>query len=165
MSPAADRPGVQCRPEPAGPPIAVVETFRDTILDTRAASPMAGSIDRASERDAPTTRRMTADDVRRHALALPDTVEADHHGRPSFRVGGRIFATIWDETTVNVMLDEPGIRTAVAAHPGWCSERYWGKRLAAVAVDLPHAVESALAELLADAWEGKSGRPVGSVRP
>ncbi len=101
---------------------------------------------------------MTAEDARRLALALPDAVERDHHGRPSFRVAGRIFATIWDERTMNVMVDEPGIRTAVAEHPAWCSERYWGKRLAAVAVDLKRAPERELRELLSDAAEGKATR-------
>jgi hypothetical protein len=104
--------------------------------------------------------RMTADDARRLALALPDAVEQDHHGRPSFRVVGKIFATIWDERTMNVMVDEPGIRTAVTEHPDWCSQWYWGKRLAAVAVDLPTAPELELRELLSDAWERKAGRPV-----
>ena len=99
---------------------------------------------------------MTADEARRLALALPETVEQDHHGRPSFRVGDRIFATLWDEHTINVMLDEPGIRTAVARHPGWCGERFWGQRLAAVAVDLRRARPDQLAELLADAWEGRA---------
>lgn len=45
--------------------------------------------------------------IRQLALALPATVEMDHHGRPSFRVDGRIFATLWDESHLNVMLDEP----------------------------------------------------------
>ena len=102
---------------------------------------------------------MTADDARRLALALPEVVEQDHHGRPSFRVTGKIFATIWDEATMNVMVDEPGIRTAVAEYPDWCNQRYWGKRLAAAAVDLPRAPEHELRELLTDAWEGKAGRP------
>ncbi|MDQ6834947.1 MAG: MmcQ/YjbR family DNA-binding protein [Actinomycetota bacterium] len=99
---------------------------------------------------------MTAEDARRLALALPETFEQDHHGRPSFRVAG-IFATIWDERTMNVMVDEPGIRTAVAEYPNWCSQRYWGKRLAAVAVDLPRAPERELRELLTDAWEERRG--------
>jgi len=103
---------------------------------------------------------MTAEDARRLALALPDALEQDHHGRSSFRVAGEIFATIWDELTINVMVDEPGIHTAVDSHPEWCSERYWGKRLAAVAVHLPRAPERELGELLADAWETKAGRPV-----
>jgi hypothetical protein len=98
-----------------------------------------------------------ADDARRLALALPETTEQDHHGRPSFRVGNRIFATLWDDRHMNVMLDQPGILTAVQGHP-WCAERWWGKRLAAVAVDLERADAAALAELLADAWEGKAPR-------
>lgn len=101
---------------------------------------------------------MTAEDARRLALALAGTIERDHHGRPSFRVSGKIFATIWNETTMNVMLDGPGIRTAVETYPAWCSERYWGGRLAAVAVALRGAPEQELAEILADAWEAKAGR-------
>ena len=55
----------------------------------------------------------TVTDARRLALALPEAVEQDHHGRPSFRVGGKIFATIWDDEHVNVMLDEAEILAAV----------------------------------------------------
>jgi hypothetical protein len=55
----------------------------------------------------------SVDQARRLALALPEAMEKDHHGRPSFRVGGRIFATLWDQDHMNVMVDEPGILTAV----------------------------------------------------
>jgi hypothetical protein len=99
---------------------------------------------------------VSTDEARRLALSLPETVEQDHHGRPSFRVAGRIFATLWDAEHMNVMLDEPGIRTAVQAHPGACSEAMWGKRLAAVRVELPIVEPGLLGELLADAWEGKA---------
>ncbi len=99
---------------------------------------------------------MTADDACRLALALPDVVEIDHHGRRAFRIAGRHLATLWDEEHMNVMLDEPGIRTAAEAHPEWCAESWWGKRLAAVRVDLKHAPADGLAELLADAWETKA---------
>ena len=37
---------------------------------------------------------ITPNDARRLALALPEAVEQDHHGRPAFRVGGKIFATL-----------------------------------------------------------------------
>ena len=96
------------------------------------------------------------EDARRLALALPGAVEQDHHGRPSFRVSGRIFATLWDEHNMNVMVDEAGILTAVQAHPETCSEVHWGKRLAAVRVDLRRADPALLRELLADAWERKA---------
>lgn len=99
---------------------------------------------------------LTRDDARRLALALPEAVEQDHHGKPSFRVTGKIFATLWDEQHMNVMLDEPGILTAVEANPRICSKVMWGKRLAAVRVDLGATDEPLLADLLADAWERKA---------
>src|SRR2546423_6081412 len=99
---------------------------------------------------------MTSGSSRRLALSLPETFEQDHHGRPSFRVAGRIFATLWDDDHMNVMLDEPGILTAVQAHPEVCSEVMWGKRMAAVRVTLSAADRQFLADLLADAWERKA---------
>jgi hypothetical protein len=56
---------------------------------------------------------------------------------------------------MNVMLDEPGILTAVQESPSICEEVFWGKRLAAVRVDLPRADANLLCELLEDAWEHK----------
>jgi hypothetical protein len=103
---------------------------------------------------------VSREQARQIALALPEAVELDHHGRPSFRVGGRIFATQWDEDHMNVMLDDAGVRTAVQDAPETCAEVWWGKRLAAVRVDLRRADARMLAELLADAWEGKAPRRV-----
>ena len=60
---------------------------------------------------------MTADEARTIALSLSEAVEQDHHGRPSFRVRGRIFATLWDPEHMNVMVDEGGILTAVQSRP------------------------------------------------
>jgi hypothetical protein len=99
---------------------------------------------------------LSADDARRLALDLPETVEQDHHGRPSFRVAGRIFATLWDADHLNVMLDEDGIHTAVSDSPEICVEVWWGRRLAAARVTLSRAEPGLVAELLADAWEGKA---------
>jgi hypothetical protein len=101
---------------------------------------------------------VTAAQARRLALALPETVEQDHHGRPSYRVEGKIFASQWDEHHLNVMLDEGGILTAVQAEPETCTEVWWGKRLAAVRVDLRRVDEALLADLLADAWERRAPR-------
>jgi hypothetical protein len=106
---------------------------------------------------------VTSADARRVALSLPEAIEQDHHGRPSFRVAGRIFATLWDEGHMNVMVDEPGIFTAVQAHPAVCAEVWWGKRLSAVRVDLNAADEGLLADLLTDAWERKA--PARLARP
>ncbi len=101
---------------------------------------------------------ISPDQVRQLALTLPEAVEQDHHGRPSFRVGRRIFATLWDRYHVNVMLDEGGIRTAVADWPGACREFWWGRRLAAAQVDLTAADQGLVRELLTDAWERRAPR-------
>ena len=94
---------------------------------------------------------MTGDDARRLALGLPDVVERDHHGFPSFRTGsrGRIFATLPTEEVLRVMLDEGSIREAVAEWP-WCREGWWGTRLRTVEAVLADADPSSVAELLAD---------------
>lgn len=96
---------------------------------------------------------VTSDQARQLALALGGAIEQDHHGRPSFRVAGKIFATLWDEQQMNVMLDEAGILTTVQAHPDICGEVWWGNRLRAVSVNLSRADRELLADLLADAWE------------
>jgi hypothetical protein len=107
---------------------------------------------------------ISSDRVRALALALPETVEQDHHGRPSFRVEGKIFATLWDEAHANVMLDEPGIQTAVQDHPDACAELWWGKRLRAVQLRLDRATEELVVDLLADAWERKAPRRLSRDR-
>lgn len=38
---------------------------------------------------------MTENGFRRIALSLPGVVEGEHMGHPDFRVGGKIFATLW----------------------------------------------------------------------
>ena len=91
-------------------------------------------------------------------MSLPEAVELDHHGRPSFRVAGKIFATLWTEDRMNVMLDETGILTAVERTPGCCESVWWGKRLAAVGVTLSGVDRELLSDLLADAWEHKAPR-------
>jgi hypothetical protein len=103
------------------------------------------------------------EEARRLALALPEALEQDHHGRPSFRVGGKIFATLWDEGHMNVMLDQAGILTAVQSMPEVCAEVWWGKRLRAVRVALDRVADQQLAELLADAWERKAPRRLTSA--
>ncbi len=100
--------------------------------------------------------------ARELALALPGALERDHHGRPSFRVGGAIFATLWDAEHMNVMVEEDAVATYVQRDPGVYSEVWWGKRLAAVRVTLALAGEEELRELLTDAWEHRGGRAEGA---
>lgn len=101
---------------------------------------------------------VSPDEARAVALSLPEAVEQDHHGRPSFRVGGKIFATLWSDERMNVMLDEGGILTAIDTAPGACEQVWWGKRLSAVGITLSRVDRQFLGELLTDAWEQKAPR-------
>ena len=81
-------------------------------------------------------------EARAVALSLPEAVEQDHHGRPSFRVGGKIFATLWTDERMNVMLDEGGILTAIDSAPGACEHVWWGKRRPQLASPSPVLIAS-----------------------
>src|ERR1700759_2007239 len=95
---------------------------------------------------------LSPDRAREIALALPGAIEQDHHGRPSFRVRGKIFATLWSATELNVMAGDELIRAAVADDPARCSAVFWGTRLSAVRVDLARADEELVTSLLEAAW-------------
>jgi hypothetical protein len=90
------------------------------------------------------------------ALGLPEAVEQDHHGMASFRIRGKIFATVPDDSHLRIMLEDIEIRAVVAEHPDVCSELYWGKRLSCVVVDLPRAAAQLVEELLIEAWARKA---------
>lgn len=117
---------------------------------------IAGALEPTCRRRPPRNAVIDHDRARKLALALPGAVERDHHGRPSFRIADSIFATLWDERTMNVMLDEDGIRTVVQRHPNVCREVWWAGRLRATAVNLQHANEHLLTALLTDAHESKA---------
>jgi hypothetical protein len=101
---------------------------------------------------------VTTDQARAIALSLPEAVEHDHHGRPSFRVDGRIFATLWTPRALNVMVGEDRILAAVEDDPQACSTVFWGRTLSAVRVDLDAAGTELVTDLLAEAWSRKAPR-------
>jgi predicted DNA-binding protein (MmcQ/YjbR family) len=73
----------------------------------------------------------SADDIRRLALTLPEAVEADHHGMPSFRVRGKIFSTIHvAQPRMMVKLDPEDQLNLAEAHPGVIEPvpGYWGRK-------------------------------------
>ncbi|MBI1689453.1 MmcQ/YjbR family DNA-binding protein [Methylorubrum rhodesianum] len=94
------------------------------------------------------------EDVRALALMLPEALEGAHQGHPDFRVGGRIFATLWtDEARVVVRLTpEAQARLldtdpdAFEPVPGAWGTRGW------TSLDLDMAEEEALRAALLTAW-------------
>ena len=96
----------------------------------------------------------TPDDVRTLALSLPESVEADHHGIPSFRVRGKIFCTIHTETPrMMVKLDPEDQRNLAEAHPGVVEAvpGYWGRK-GSTFVSYQQADRALIETLLDMAW-------------
>lgn len=87
---------------------------------------------------------------------MPEATEQEHHGIPSFRVRGRIFATVPDGAHVRVMLEAEEIEAAVAEYPDACAPFSWGARLACVVVALGSAPPELVGDLLTDAWRRKA---------
>ena len=94
------------------------------------------------------------DDVRRLALALPEALEVDHFGSPSFRVKGKIFATLGETADrLTLKLDPEDRHNLMAAYPGVIEpvEGYWG-RSGWTLVDFAGCGEELVASLLKIAW-------------
>ena len=107
----------------------------------------------------------TTDRVRELALALPEVTEADHHGRPSFRLGSRVLATLPEGGGVNVMVGEELARAAAQEQPAAVELLWWGRRLCGVHVHLEHADEQLVTELLDDAWRRRAPARLRSAHP
>ena len=97
---------------------------------------------------------ITRDDVRGWALALPETVEADHHGMASFRVAGKIFCTIHvDHPRAMVKLAPEDQHNWTQAHPDAVEAvpGYWGRKGSSF-VWLDRADAALMTTLLGLAW-------------
>ena len=97
-------------------------------------------------------------DVRRLALSLPEANEKGHHGIPSFRVANKIFATVPDDTHVNVMVGPDETAMALGASPEACEQLWWGKQQAGVRISVAAADIDLLTVLLREAWLRKAPR-------
>ncbi len=95
-------------------------------------------------------------ELRYLALSFPDTSEEEHHDRPSFRVCGKIFATLPDDEHINVMLDAEAAHIATVITPETCKALWWGERLTGITVALADAELDMLAAVLTAAWRRKA---------
>jgi len=100
---------------------------------------------------------VSAAGVRKLALALPESTEQPHHDMTSFRVRGKIFATMPPEGgRLHVFLAEPEVVPYCAEFPGVVEELWWGKRLSGCRVLLRHADRALVREMLAESWRRKA---------
>jgi len=96
-------------------------------------------------------------EARRFALSLPEATEEPHFEKSSFRVRGKIFATVPEGGRhLNVFVDEHEVRASVAEAPQVFEELWWGKKLSGVRVTLAGADTGRVRELLEEAWRRKA---------
>lgn len=99
---------------------------------------------------------MNVRDVRRLALALPEATEAPHFDRTSFRVRGKIFATVAsDGSSLNVFVDDEQRELMVAVDPKAYETLKWGK-IVYLHVHIAAAKARDVKTLLRAAWERKA---------
>ena len=100
---------------------------------------------------------MELEEVRRFALSLPGATEEPHFEKTSFRVRGKIFATVPpDEQHLHVLVGEGEARAAVADDSTAFEELWWGRQLKGVRVSLPAAPPHRVAELLEESWRRRA---------
>jgi hypothetical protein len=102
---------------------------------------------------------LTLVQVRRLALALPETEETPHFDRTSFRVRGKIFLTAKpDEPFIHVFVGEDAREPALAMHPDCMTKLLWGGKAVGLRILLTSAPAAALEDLIRAAWRAKAPR-------
>jgi hypothetical protein len=104
---------------------------------------------------------MTADDFRRLALALPDTDERTHHGKPDFRVRGKVFGSLEPAAgrgTVKLTADEQELLMGAEPDVFTPAAGAWGRQ-GWTRINLPAVGEPTLRDALHRAWRNTAGSP------
>jgi hypothetical protein len=102
-------------------------------------------------------------DARKFALSLPETTEEPHFAAGSFRVRGKIFATIPPgEKQLRIFLESEEVHALIAEEPATFEPVVWGKRVVTggVCVNLAAAKATVVRELLEEAWRLRAPKRV-----
>lgn len=101
--------------------------------------------------------------IRTHALALPEVSEEPHFDFSSFRVRGKIFATVPpDKEHLHVFLREESRISALELCCAFAEDLHWGKKILGLRVSLPEAEAAAVKKLLDQAWEEKAPKALAA---
>lgn len=108
------------------------------------------------------------EDVRRHALKLPEAEEGTHFGLPSFTVRGKGFAGLQKGATHALVSVSQAEAEALAAEDPDTYEavsRNGGRIFVGVRIDLATVAPDRLAALLAHAWRHRAPKRLAAAHP
>ena len=99
---------------------------------------------------------MSPERIRQFALSLPDATEEPHFHFASFRINGKIFATMPpSDRLLHVFAPEEDRISAIARDPEVYEELNWGQRVVGLRVVLEHADPELVLDLLEAAYDSK----------
>lgn len=109
---------------------------------------------------------MNIEQARLYAMSLPGTAEAPHHKYSSFRVGGKIYATVPpDGLHLHVFVDEVEREHALALSPDACQKLFWGETAVGLRIILAKAKPAPVQRLLHCAWTRKAPKKSIAAHP
>jgi hypothetical protein len=107
---------------------------------------------------------MKLDEIRSFSLSLPKTTEQPHFDLSSFRIRGKIFATITaDERHVHVFVDEEDRERAIAIDAANFEKLWWGKKVMGLRVHYHQADPTVVKELLYRGWCKKAPKRLAAA--
>ena len=107
---------------------------------------------------------MNMTEVREYALALPEAAEAPHFQYASFRVRGKIFATVppGDEY-LHLFVPDHHREHALALNSDFLEKLHWGGKVVGLRAMLAAAKPAVIKRLLGLAWECKAPKSLANA--
>ena len=109
---------------------------------------------------------MRIEALRSSALELPEATEQPHFHYTSFRVRGKIFATVPPgEDTLHVFVGDEMRDQALALEPHCLEKLLWGGKVVGLRVALAKAPSALVRQLLREAWRHKAPKSLHAQLP
>jgi hypothetical protein len=109
---------------------------------------------------------VSGDEFRRWALALPEAVEKETWGHPTFRVRDKMFATMAEDgSTASVKATLVEQAELIATDPATYAKAHYTGRYGWVTVQLAGADREDLHPLVVDAWRSTAPKRLAAQLP
>lgn len=102
--------------------------------------------------------------IRQYAMSLPQVTEEPHFKLTSFRVHGKIFATITaDQRHVHIFADEEDRERALVLEPASYEKLWWGSKVMGLKAHYRQADPELLLELIRQSWRRKAPKKLLTI--